>query len=124
VIEEAYYLEVSSPGIDRPLTRAKDFDRYKGFEARIEMDEMIDGQKKFKGLLKGIDAKDNVTLETDKGDVTLPLPLIVKAKLVLTDELIAAHQENEEQAQDKGPKAGKAKKPQDKKPKKQPKKKG
>ena len=92
VFDEAYYLEVSSPGIDRPLTRAKDFDRYKGFDARIEMEDPIDGQKKFKGLLKGIDASEVVTLTTDKGDVALPFARIEKAKLLLTDALIEAHQ--------------------------------
>lgn len=92
VFDEAYYLEVSSPGIDRPLTRAKDFDRHKGFEARIEMEDPIDGQKKFKGLLKGIDADQVVTLTTDKGDVALPYARIEKAKLLLTDALIEAHQ--------------------------------
>ena len=92
IFDEAYYLEVSSPGIDRPLTRAKDFERYKGFDARVEMDEAIDGQKKFKGLLKGIDAAEVVTLATDKGDVALPFARIEKAKLLLTDALIEAHQ--------------------------------
>lgn len=92
IFDEAYYLEVSSPGIDRPLTRAKDFDRYKGFDARIEMEDPIDGQKKFKGLLKGIDANNVVTLTTDKGDVALPFVRIEKAKLLLTDALIEAHQ--------------------------------
>lgn len=91
VFAEAYYLEVSSPGIDRPLTREKDFDRWKGFDARIEMDEAIDNQKKFKGLLKGIDGENVVTLETDKGDVALPFARIEKAKLLLTDALIEAH---------------------------------
>ncbi len=98
VLDEAYYLEVSSPGIDRPLTRAKDFDRYKGFEARIEMDDPIDGQKKFKGLLKGIDANDVITLETDKGDVALPFMRVEKAKLLLTDALINAHQDAADEA--------------------------
>lgn len=96
IFDEAYYLEVSSPGIDRPLTRAKDFDRYKGFEARIELDEPVGDQKKFKGVLQGIDAKNVVTLTTDKGDVALPFARIEKAKLLLTDELIAAHQKQEE----------------------------
>lgn len=94
-ITEAYYLEVSSPGIDRPLTRAKDFDRYKGFDARVEIDEMIDNQKKFKGLLKGLEDKD-VVIETERGEARLPLSSIVKAKLLLTDELIKAHQKAEQ----------------------------
>lgn len=97
IFDEAYYLEVSSPGIDRPLTREKDFDRYKGFEARIEIDEPVDNQKKFKGVLKGIDTAKVVTLTTeDKGDVSFPFARIEKAKLLLTDELIAAHQPQEE----------------------------
>lgn len=104
VLQDAYYLEVSSPGIDRPLTRAKDFDRYKGFEARIEIDEMIDNQKKFKGLLKGISASNDITLETDTGDVVLPFSIVQKAKLLLTDALIEAHQQNEAAAAEKQPK--------------------
>lgn len=96
IFSEAYYLEVSSPGIDRPLTREKDFDRWKGFEARVEIDEAIDSQKKFKGVLKGIDTARIVTLTTDKGDVALPFARIEKAKLLLTDELIAAHQQQDE----------------------------
>lgn len=96
IFDEAYYLEVSSPGIDRPLTRPKDFDRYKGFEARVEIDEPVDNQKKFKGVLKGIAADNVVTLTTEKGDVAFPFTRIEKAKLLLTDELIAAHQPQDE----------------------------
>ena len=96
-IEEAYLLEVSSPGIDRPLTRAKDFERYKGHDVRIETDEPIGAQKKFKGMLKGLDEQDNVILETDKGDIALPLSVILKAKLLLTDELIKIHQQPKKQ---------------------------
>jgi ribosome maturation factor RimP len=87
VISEAYYLEVSSPGIDRPLTRLKDFDTYKNQEARVEVDTPIDGQKKFKGMLKGIDGND-VVLETETGEARIPFRDVVRAKLLLTDELI------------------------------------
>ncbi len=82
-----YDLEVSSPGIDRPLTRPKDFERYAGFEARIELEKAKDGQRRFRGLLKGL-AEDEVMLEADGKDVLLPLEAIAKAKLILTDELI------------------------------------
>ena len=92
ILDGAYYLEVSSPGIDRPLTRLKDFDRYKGFETRIETEEGVGGQKKFKGTLKGTQG-DNVTVETEKGDVAIPFHDISKAKLVLTDDLIKSSQQ-------------------------------
>lgn len=91
-IQGAYSLEVSSPGIDRPLTRLKDFDRYAGFEARIELEDPIDGQKRYKGKLAGV-KDETITLETDKGPKALPFAAIESAKLVLTDELIAATQE-------------------------------
>lgn len=87
VIDEAYYLEVSSPGIDRPLTRLKDFETYKNNEARVELDDAIDGQKKFKGMLRGIQGED-ILLETETGNVTLPFRAVFKAKLLLTDDLI------------------------------------
>ncbi len=89
-ISGAYHLEVSSPGIDRPLTRLKDFERYAGFEARIETKALIDGRRRFKGVLKGI-AGERVRVETEDGAVAeLPFGGILRAKLVLTDALIAA----------------------------------
>ena len=90
-ITDAYSLEVSSPGIDRPLTRPKDFERYAGHEAKIETFEAIDGRKRFKGILKGV-AADNVKIDSEGAEVALPLNQIAKAKLVLTDALIAAHE--------------------------------
>lgn len=91
-IEEKYTLEVSSPGIDRPLTRMKDFDVWEGYEARIETDEQIDGRKRFKGILRGTEA-DEVLIEIeDQGEqVTIGLKFdwLADAKLILTDELIA-----------------------------------
>ena len=90
LIDGAYHLEVSSPGIDRPLTRAKDFADWAGHEARIVMDKAYDGQRVLKGDLKGIDG-DQVTIADRKaGEVTIPREQIHAAQLVLTDALIAA----------------------------------
>jgi len=91
LIDGAYHLEVSSPGIDRPLTRAKDFANWTGHEARIVMDRGYDGQRVLKGDLVGIDADDAVTIADRKaGEVTVPRGQIHSAQLVLTDALIAA----------------------------------
>lgn len=90
-ISGAYSLEVSSPGIDRPLTRPKDFARFAGHEAKIETHEPIDGRKRFKGILKGV-AAEHVKIDSEGAEVALPLNQIAKAKLVLTDALIAAHE--------------------------------
>jgi ribosome maturation factor RimP len=92
-IEEAYVLEVSSPGIDRPLTRLKDFDIWRGWEARIETSELIDGRRRFKGTLQGTeDGEVLIEIEGPKGEppVTIGLSFdwLSDAKLVLTDELI------------------------------------
>ena len=88
-----YTLEVSSPGIDRPLTRLGDFDRFAGFVARVETKSLIDGRRRFIGRLLGTEG-DAVRLAVDgDGDpvtVALPFDQVRKAKLVLTDELIAA----------------------------------
>lgn len=89
IISEAYVLELSSPGLDRPLTRAKDFDLYKDNDVRIEMDMPINGQKKFKGMLKGLDGKKAVIENEDGTTTALPLEDIFKAKLLLTDALLA-----------------------------------
>lgn len=92
LIEGAYHLEVSSPGIDRPLTRAKDYAQWIGHEAKVSMDKGWDGQRSYRGVLKGIDG-DMVTIEDRKaGEVSYPLEMVHSAKLVLTDELIAATQ--------------------------------
>ncbi|WP_084437571.1 ribosome maturation factor RimP [Niveispirillum irakense] len=119
-ISSAYTLEVSSPGIDRPLTRLKDFERFKGFEARIETDVTLDGRKRFRGTLYGVegeavlialDAKTGQAPKRKPGakisakakaeaeaaaaagtvDVAeIPFSLIARAKLEMTDELLAA----------------------------------
>ncbi len=89
-ISGAYHLEVSSPGIDRPLTRLRDFERYAGFEARIETRALIDGRRRFKGVLKGV-AGETVRVEIEGGVLAeVPFGGILRAKLVLTDALIAA----------------------------------
>lgn len=86
-ISGAYRLEVSSPGIDRPLFKQEDYARYHDLEAKIELDTLLDGQKKFRGFIRA--AKENtITLETDQGMVDLPLASIYKAKLVMNDQLI------------------------------------
>jgi ribosome maturation factor RimP len=85
----AYILEVSSPGIDRPLLRTEDYDRFNGFEAKIELARPIDGRKRFRGRLLGTSGG-SLRLATDSGETELPLDAVAKAKLVLTDDLIAA----------------------------------
>ena len=91
-LDDAYVLEVSSPGIDRPLTRLKDFETYAGHEARIETGELIDGRRRFKGMLQGVEG-DEVLIEIeDQGqDITIGLKFdwLSDAKLILTDDLIA-----------------------------------
>ena len=91
-----YTLEVSSPGVDRPLTRLKDFEMWKGWEARVETSELIDGRRRFKGGLMGTEG-DEVLIEIEEqgAPVTIGLQFdwLADAKLVLTDELIAAARE-------------------------------
>lgn len=90
-IAEAYELEMSSPGIDRPLTREKDFASFAGFEAKVELRQAVEGRRRFRGRLLGCDG-DVVRLADTEGDDELALPFadIARAKLVLNDELIAA----------------------------------
>lgn len=90
-IEDEYTLEVSSPGIDRPLTRLKDFATFEGYEAKIETTEMIDGRRRFKGMLAGVEGDEVLlTLDEQGEEVTVGLNFdwLSDAKLVLTDELI------------------------------------
>ena len=90
-IRGAYRLEVSSPGIDRPLVRPEDYDRFVGHVARVELAAPLDGRRRFRGRLLGTDGG-NVRLVEDesKGPIDVPFEAIQSAKLVLTDELIAA----------------------------------
>ena len=88
-ISGEYTLEVSSPGVDRPLTRKKDFETYEGYEARLELDRLAEGRKRFRGVLAGVE-DDAVALDQEgEAETTLiPFAWIVEAKLVLTDELM------------------------------------
>ena len=89
-IDHAYRLEVSSPGIDRPLTRLKDFEDWKGHEARVTLTETVEGRKQLNGILTGIKG-DNVVVDVRKFHaMTVPFALVADAKLVITDALIAA----------------------------------
>ena len=87
-IAGAYLLEVSSPGIDRPLVRREDFARFAGFEAKVELSAPVDGRKRFRGRLLGVEG-DDVRLLVDALPVALPITAVTRAKLVLTDELLA-----------------------------------
>jgi len=86
-IEDNYTLEVSSPGIDRPLTRLKDFDTWASYVAKLETSELIDGRKRFKGTLAGTEG-DEVLIEIEEGTIGLKFEWLSDAKLVLTDELV------------------------------------
>jgi ribosome maturation factor RimP len=92
-IGENYLLEVSSPGIDRPLLRFKDFEKYAGFHARVDMSIALEGRKKFKGKLTGIEG-DNIRIKVKEETYLLPFSKIEKAKLTLTQELLDAAIQN------------------------------
>jgi ribosome maturation factor RimP len=96
-IAGAYSLEVSSPGIDRPLTRPKDYETYAGFEAKLETNEPLEGRKRFRGKLLGLDELGCVKLVADGVEWAVPLTLVKGAKLVLTDDLIAAAMQQQQQ---------------------------
>lgn len=95
-ISDAYTLEVSSPGMDRPLVRLEDFTRFAGFEARIDTRTAIVDRKRFRGMLEGADGE-TVLIEVDGETYEIPFGDILRAKLVLTDELIAASQKAHKQ---------------------------
>jgi ribosome maturation factor RimP len=88
-IDGDYTLEVSSPGIDRPLTRLKDFETYAGYEARIELDRLAENRKRFKGVLAGVQDGDvAIDLEGEAETALIPFAWISDAKLVITDKLM------------------------------------
>jgi ribosome maturation factor RimP len=89
-IESAYRLEVSSPGIDRPLTRLNDFEDWRGHEAKISLAEKLNGRKQFTGALRGTEGEDVLIDVAGLGETRLPFAAIHSAKLVMTDKLIAA----------------------------------
>ncbi|MDO5605143.1 MAG: ribosome maturation factor RimP [Paracoccus sp. (in: a-proteobacteria)] len=91
-IEDKYMLEVSSPGIDRPLTRLKDFAAYEGYDAKLETNQAIDGRKRFTGVLAGVEDQDvliNIEVGGETQTIGLNFDWLADAKLLLTDELIA-----------------------------------
>jgi len=92
--EDAFNLEVSSPGIDRPLTRLCDFDQWSGYEAKLETTSAIEGQKRFKGILSGTDG-DEVLIKLDIGIIGLKFDWLSDAKLILTDALLRETLQNQ-----------------------------
>ena len=106
-IEGAYRLEISSPGIDRPLVRRSDFDRYAGHVAQVEMNVPIDGRRRFRGELVGTDGecarlRRADAPASDTADILLPIDDMTEAKLVLTDALVAESLRKSKQHQRKG----------------------
>src|ERR1700679_2008690 len=103
-IEGEYEIEVSSPGIDRPLTRPMDFARWAGHEAKIELNAAVDGRKRFRATLLGLDGQDVRIRDTSIGndEIKFPFRSVANAKLVLTDKLINEHSK----ARDMGEKSG------------------
>lgn len=87
-ITGSYTLEVSSPGLDRPLTRPKDFDRFAGLEAKLELRRPMDGRRRFRGRLRGL-SNDTVHIDVEGCEVAIPFDEIDRAKLILNDELLA-----------------------------------
>ena len=98
-IAGSYELEVSSPGLDRPLTRLADFTRFAGHEAKLETLLPVEGRRRWRGRLLGV-AGERVRLGLDDGEVELPFRDLAKAKLVITDELLAAARREQERTLD------------------------
>mgnify|MGYP000656702659 CR=1 FL=1 len=86
-ITDTYTLELSSPGIDRPLTRLKDFETFEGYEVKLETADMIDGRRRFRGELAGVEG-DEVLINVEEGTIGLEFDWLSEAKLILTDDLI------------------------------------
>lgn len=87
-IPGAYSLEISSPGLDRPLVKLRDFERFAGFEVKLETTEVVDGRRRFKGRLGGTEGN-LVVIDVDGERLTLAHEDIAKAKLIVTDEMLA-----------------------------------
>jgi ribosome maturation factor RimP len=88
-ISGPYDLEVSSPGIDRPLTRLQDFERFAGFEAKLETDRLLDGRRRFRGRILGVAEGELIRVRDGEVEYAVPFDAVAKAKLVLTEDLIA-----------------------------------
>ena len=87
-IKDQYNLEVSSPGLDRPLTKPEHFARFAGYEAKVETDELIENRKRFKGKIISIDGENTIRFEMDGTEYAIPFDAVSKAKIVITDELL------------------------------------
>lgn len=94
-IEGEYNLEVSSPGLDRPLTKPEHFERFAGYETKLETAQEINGRKRFKGIVKSIGKDNEIHFEMDGEEYVIPFDAVNKAKLVLTDELLAQYAEEQ-----------------------------
>ena len=99
-LRDAYVLEVSSPGLDRPLTSLKDFETYQGYLARIELDRLVEGRKRFRGILVGTDGCNvDINLDGETETAQIPFEWIAESKLLITDELIKSGQEKKQAAE-------------------------
>ena len=89
-ISESFTLEVSSAGVDRPLTRLVDFERFKGFKAKVETRFLVEGRRRFSGTLGGVEDGDKVRIATKEGEAVVSFSDMAKAKLIATDDLFEA----------------------------------
>lgn len=96
-IENEYTLEVSSPGIDRPLTKFEHFERFVGYEAKIETKEAVENRKRFKGVILKTDKAQNVHIDMDAKEYVVAFDNILKAKLVLTDALLEQYEQEQDE---------------------------
>lgn len=87
-IKDKYNLEVSSPGLDRPLTKVEHFKRFSGYEVKIETDVAIDNRKRFRGVISGVDENNSIHIKVEETEYMVPFDAISKAKIVMTDELL------------------------------------
>ena len=92
-IKDQYSLEVSSPGLDRPLITLEHFQRFSGYEAKIETAVEVESRKRFKGRIVNVDDKNNIHFEMDGQEYVIPYDAVSKAKILITDELLAKYQE-------------------------------
>ena len=92
-IKDQYNLEVSSPGLDRPLTVLEHFQRFAGYDAKIETSSEVDARKRFKGKIISVDDRENIHFDMDGKEWDIPFAAVSKAKLLITDELLAKYEE-------------------------------
>ena len=101
-LHDAYVLEVSSPGLERPLTALKDYETYTGYLARVELDRLVEGRKRFRGILAGLDGDMiDINLDGESETAQIPYAWVSDAKLLITDDLIKAGQEARKAASEK-----------------------